>query len=525
MNTNGTVISLASRKSAAMASVVSTTEARFMGSNIARDILKRSSDFRDFASVVFEYVANAHESYQIDDLDREVHIDITKGTKGKVQIRDNGCGMFLESLVKFWTMHGETSRRENGLNLRGYNGTGKIAGYKYFNSMTLETVKDGLRNVTRLGRKHIEDMAKTAGPVQIDEVAKNEPTDFPNGTTVTLAQSIDPITSAQIIELRKKIAMEMMMWMKGTKVYVNGELVEPEAITFDEAVTVVSECGCFETKIYYLDKGYKDEMQSIFISADRVFLASENFGKEGHRFSSKVHAVVTTTPEWYAEFFEGRREQFVSEARDLKLKLSHPEAQRLKEFIETTIRAFMKTLDEREKERQQKQLDEHKKALQEKFSRLFSNMLDRMNFKRCLDKEIVPSEKPQPRERSQNQRDRKPKLNFMLKEFENDTSDYRIDPAQGIIEVNMKSPQLAGIVENKQDATWDQAVLEIAKTAFIEMESARRLAESFGGRSVDVVSYLRDQADVTRMLRVEVNTMLSEMYRGFQTRRLVDASK
>lgn len=496
-----------------------------MGSNVARDILKRSSDFRDFACVVFEYIANGHESYQIDDIGRVIHITVEKGSKGKVQIRDNGCGMSVEQLMKFWTMHGETSRRENGLNLRGYNGTGKIACYKYFAQMVVETIKDGLRNVTRLGRKHVEDMAKTAGPVKIDEVAINEPTDLPNGTTVTLSHSLAPITAAQIIELRKKISMEMMMWMRGTEVYVNGELVEPEAVTYDESFTIRSEDGSMEMQAFFLDKGYKDEMQSIFINAGPVFIAAENYGKEGHRFSSKVHGILTTSHEWYAEHFEGRRELFVAEARDLKLKLSHPAAVEIKQFAETSIRGIMKMLDEREKERQQKQLDERMKAMQDKLSRLFSNMSDRMNFKRRLEKVIVPNENPTPRNRSENPRDRKPKLNVLFKEFENDPSEYRVDLEQGFIEVNLKSPQLAGIAENKDDATWDQAVLEIVKTAFVEMEAARRMSESFGERSTDVVTYLRDQAEATRDIRVAANTMLAEMYRGFQTRRHNEASK
>jgi hypothetical protein len=152
-------------------------------------------------------------------------------------------------------------------------------------------------------------------------------------------------------------------------------------------------------------------------------------------------------------------------------------------------------------------------------------MSDRMNFKRRLEKVIVPSENPEPRQRAENPRDRKPKLNVLFKEFENDPSEYRVDLEQGFIEVNLKSPQLAGIAENKDDATWDQAVLEIVKTAFVEMEAARRLSESFGERSSDVSTYLRDQAEATREIRVAANTMLAEMYRGFQTRRQTEASK
>lgn len=530
MNTTAKVISISSKnpveeiQTQVAQSLASNMELN-VGSNVARDILKRSSDFRDFACVVFEYIANAHESYQIDDLDRVIHVEVTKESKGRVQIRDNGCGMSFEQLIKFWTMHGTTDLRENGLNLRGYNGTGKSACYKYFAQMVVETIKDGCRNVTRLGRKHIEEMAKSAGPVKVDRIAVNEPTDLPNGTTITLSHAFAPLLSSQIIDLRKKISMEMMMWMKGTKVFVNGELVEAETVTYDETFFVRSEDGSMELQVFFLDKGYKQEMQSIFINAGPVFIAAENYGKEGHRFSSRVHGILTTSHEWYADHFEGRREQFVAEARDLKLKLSHPEAVRLKEFAETAIRGIMKQLDEREKERQQKQLNERMKALQDKLSRLFSNMSDRMNFKRRLEKVIVPSENPTPRNRSENPRDRKPKLNVLFKEFENDPSEYRVDLEQGFIEVNLKSPQLAGIAENKDDATWDQAVLEIVKTAFVEMETARRMSESFGERSSDVVTYLRDQADTTRDIRIAANTMLAEMYRGFQTRRQIEASK
>ena len=518
MKNNGTVISLAERMGFSDKDNAHRGP-RVMGSNVARDILKRASDFPGFSSSIFEYIANGHESYQIGDLDREIHIDIKKGAGGRIMIRDTGCGMSYEQLSSFWKMHGETKRRVDGLNLRGYNGTGKIAGFKYFNMLKLETIKDGLRNVTQLNRKHIEEMSKAELPVQIEEVAIDEPTDFANGTMVILSHSIEPITSAHIIELREKIAMEMMMWMKGTKIFVNGELIEAEEVTFDEDHKVLSDCGSFHIHLMYLDRGYKDELQSIFINADRVFLARENYGKEGHRFSSNVHAVVTTTPEWYSEHFEGRREMFVSEARDLKLKLTHPEAQRLKAFIETNVRSYMKKLDEDEKARQQKQLDERKRELMNKFNRVFSNMFDRLEFKRRSEKS-TPSEEPQKRNRSENPRERKPKINFMLKEFENDSSDYRIDQVQGIIEVNMKSPQLANVVESKHDATWDQAVLEILKSAFVEMVATRRLNETFAERTMDVPEFIRESSELSRVLRIDVNTMLREMYRGFQALRL-----
>lgn len=497
---------------------------RFMGSNIARDILKRASEFPGFAAVLFEYVSNAHESYQVSDFGREVHISVKKGHKGRVEIKDTGCGMSYATLGDFWKMHGETKRRLDGLNLRGYNGTGKIAGFKYFNDLTLSTVKDGLRNTTRLKRNHIKEMADAELPVRIDEIAINEETTSANGTVVTLSISQGEIKNSDILELRRKIAMEQMMWMRDTKFFLNDELVEPEAVTWDEGQNVVAEsdCGSFKIDIKYQDRGYKDELPAVYISADRVFIARENYGKEGHRFSSKVHASVTTTTEWYQTYFEGQRENFVSESRDLKLKLTHPEAQKMKAFIETEVRAFMKKLDDEEKERQQKQLDERKKELQDKLSKLFSNMLDKLSFKRRLETEIVARDIPVERKKNENPREKKPKLFFSLREFENDDSDYRIDIEHGSIEVNMKSPQLRNVVESKDDATWDQAVLEIAKTAFVQMEATRRMQEAMVDRVINVTEFASEFGETSRLLRIDVNLMLQEMYRGFQLKRLSD---
>lgn len=505
---------------AVSARLSSSVAARTMGSNVARDILKRASEFPNFAAALFEYIANGYESYQMSDVDRVVDIKIDRKQE-TVEVTDYGCGMSYEMLNSFWRMHNETKRRADGLNLRGYNGTGKIAAFKYFAQMTVDTTRDGLRNVTVLNRKDIEDAKNGDGVVSIREIAVDQQKDgMPNGTTVILRKFLAPISAADVVELRRKIAMEQLMWMKGARILVNGEVVEPEQISFTECQESVSDCGSFTARIMYQEKGYKDELPAVYISAGPVFLARENYGKEGHRFSGKVHVEVRTSDEWYAAHFEGRRENFVSESRDLKLKLSHPEAQRLKAYVEGVVRAFMKRLDEEEKARQQKELDERKRELQDKLSKLFSNMMDRMNFKRRAERESSTEKVVRERRPAESARERKPKLFFTLKEFVDDATDYRIDVEQGTIEVNMKSPHLASVVESQNDATWNQAILEIGKNAFIEMEAGRRLSTAMGERALSAGEFMREYAETARVLRIEVNAMLQEMYRGFQAVRL-----
>ena len=390
--------------------------------------------------------------------------------------------------------------------------------------MTVETVRDGLRNLTLLNRRHIEEMAKVNGAVVIDEKAVNEPTAEPNGTSITLSMSIDPLEAAQIAEMREKVSMEMLMWMKGARVMVSGEAVEAESVQFDEAREEISDCGRFKIQMYYLDRGHSDELRSNFIHAGPVFIARENFGKEGHRLGHKLHCVVSANDDWYHEHFEGRRELFVSEARDLKLKLSHPEAQKLKAFAERHVAAYLKDLDAREKEREQKTLDERKRKLMENMSRQFSQLMNKLDFAKLPKDTARKNENPVPREKSENTRERKSRIQFDLREFQNDKSDYRINEENGIIEINLRSPQLSLILEDKSDVTWEQAVLEIVRTAFVDMETKRRMREHVGDRMMGFEEFSRLLADTGRDLRIAVNEMMTPVYQGFQMRRNVSAA-
>ncbi len=314
-----------------------------ISSNVARDILKRARGFNKNTDAVFEYIANAYESYD----QGQFPMVFCTVEKNKITITDHGVGMTLENFRRLWCMHGETRRRPNGLNRRGYNGTGKIAGLRCAERLTISTVHNGLRHVATLSLSEVNKAAKEERMPELLDVACNMATTARNGTTITLEgaekdEFPNGFNAEFIRELRAKIASEKMMWMKMGDIYVNGTPVEAIDVPFDSQETVRSSCGNFVAELYFLDRGYHDELQDVHIKIGGVFVASEQFGKEGHRLASRVYALCDTTSSWSERHFEGQRENFVSESRDLRFKAATPAGRAYKKFITTAIADYLK---------------------------------------------------------------------------------------------------------------------------------------------------------------------------------------
>jgi hypothetical protein len=348
-------------------------------SNIARDVIKRASDFKKFEEAVFEGVANAYEAYDFGETPVVTITARSIGKNWKLVIEDNGIGMdALVGLPNFFSMHLKTVRRANGLNMRGYNGTGKIACFKYARRMEVSSVKDGLRNVLVLTLDELNDAAKENRQPQVQWLVKNHPTDDHSGTTISISdfrEGYDLSAASQII-LKRKLGMEQMMWMKQAVINFNGEVVEPWAVPADDTHTAVSECGNFSLEISYKKDGYGDmvELPYVYISAGRVFVARELYGMEGHKYANHVHVDVKASEQWAEKHFYDRREDFVSEARDLKLKVTHPQAVALRNFTTSAVASYMSKLVADEEKRRKESMDDAKRKIEREFSSIFSNV-------------------------------------------------------------------------------------------------------------------------------------------------------
>ena len=127
---------------------------------------------------------------------------IRPGREG-IAIADNGRGMSANDLSHFFQMHGENLERLAGRSGRGKFGTGKSAAFGIANTLRVDTVRGGKRNVVSLTREMIE---KSGGKdVALNWEVRDEPANEPNGTTVFILDIIlDRVRKASIIEYTER---------------------------------------------------------------------------------------------------------------------------------------------------------------------------------------------------------------------------------------------------------------------------------------------------------------------------------
>lgn len=149
-------------------------------SHVGRDVLAQAAQFKTEAAAVWEYVVN---SLQYVDPGVQPKVEVTV-RRSSITVADNGAGMDEERLRHFFKMHGENLERRAGRLGRGKWGTGKSAAFGIANRMIVATTRNGFRNVVELDRASIE---KSDGEsIPVNWTVRNEPTDGPNGTTVTI---------------------------------------------------------------------------------------------------------------------------------------------------------------------------------------------------------------------------------------------------------------------------------------------------------------------------------------------------
>lgn len=161
--------------------------------HVGRNVLAQAAQFKTEAAVVWEYVVN---SLQYTDPGTQPQVEVT--VKGKtVTISDNGAGMDEDRLNHFFTMHAENLDRRAGHLGRGKWGTGKSAAFGIASAFTVDTVRNGLRNVVQLTRSAIE--ASGGDNIPLDWQARNEAVDAPNGTVVTIGDVLLPRVDKEAI--------------------------------------------------------------------------------------------------------------------------------------------------------------------------------------------------------------------------------------------------------------------------------------------------------------------------------------
>jgi hypothetical protein len=494
-----------------------------MTSNVARDAKKRASDFKTLPEAVFEGIANAYEAYNIGTTPR-IWVSTVYNQRKKdwtLTIKDLGVGMCSKvGLKAFFALHQKTTRREGGLNMRGYNGTGKIACFKYGRHLQVETVKDGLLNVVVLTADELDAADVAARAPRISWIVRDRATDAPNGTTITVTQIKKDeftFTGESMVQIKDKIRIEQLMWMKNAEIYVNDELIPAKLIDFDDKHEEVSPCGNFKVTIYHSAQGYKSELPFVYLSAGRVFVAREQFGKEGSAFSDRIHVDARATEEWAVAHFYDRREEFVSEARDLKFKITHPEAKKFKEFIESVVSRYLADLAAREEERRRASMDDHKARIERELSKVFSSFMPLLggagnglfaDADRTKQRETVT---PETREATspagEQNNERKSRLGVQYDSLP-EAIPYKIEGDNKIV-VNTEFPTLKTIGGDTSSPLYRLISFETVTNAFAELVANVKLKEKYGETAPQIVEILDERAEIVQSVLSHVSQHLA----------------
>jgi hypothetical protein len=168
-----------------------------VSSHVARDLLSSAAAFKNEAAAVWEYVANSLQ-YLDPGVLPVVQVTVDTGERW-IRISDNGKGMSIDDLGHFFTMHGENLERLSGRPGRGKFGTGKAAAFGIGNKLTIETCRNGLRNVVELDRATID--SSSGDKIPVKWIVEQEQCSHPNGTVVTISDIfVSKLRTNEIIE-------------------------------------------------------------------------------------------------------------------------------------------------------------------------------------------------------------------------------------------------------------------------------------------------------------------------------------
>lgn len=300
--------------------VVEETTDLLVRSHVGRGVLAQAAQFKTEASVVWEYVVN---SLQYVDAGVQPRIEVTV-KPSSITISDNASGMDFDGLTHFFTMNAENLERRAGRIGRGKWGTGKSAAFGIANVLTVDTVRNGLRNVVELTRSAIE--SSDGDAIRLDWQMRNEPVEGPNGTVISIGELLlARMDKAAIIDyIERNLAA---FRGRNAVVAVNSHVCEyhappvRETYSFTPNEKQASVLGSIELTVHASRVPLKEWQQGVAVTAGSGNLvAIERGGIEAKEFGSYLFGEIDVPA---LETFDTKIQPFDS-SRSLVLNPKHP---------------------------------------------------------------------------------------------------------------------------------------------------------------------------------------------------------
>ena len=317
-------------------------------SHVGRDLLQNATYFNALPKAVAEYVTNAIDSAEPG---TPVHCEVTL-TPEEVSIADDGSGMTFAELSNFFQMHGENIQRKRGRTVRGKFGTGKSAAFGVANTLQIETVRGGKRNIVELHRADVES-ARDGRPIPVHEVAVDRPAPgTASGTIIRVRDLLDDDPDEQ--EVRLYLEKLLGQHLRVHKVSVNGRLCRyhrPKAeVSYDfkppEAVGAV--IGPAKCKLYVSPDELERDNNAIAVLCHGFLHATTLAGRSREPLVEYIFGEVEAPA---LDDDPGPLPAF-DNTRSLALNPHHPKVQALEAWLGGCIDEVLGDLAEREKRRQ-----------------------------------------------------------------------------------------------------------------------------------------------------------------------------
>jgi hypothetical protein len=333
-------------------------------SHVGRDLLQSAQLFRHEHAVVWEYVSNG---LQYKDPATKPTVVVKVDVKAKtIQIRDNGRGMLMSDLQRYFQMHGENLDRKQGRPGRGYFGTGKSAAFGIANVLRISTVKDGRLSRVQLTRKDI-DACQDGEEIPIQILERETKTHVPNGTLVEIEDIF--LKQIDIPSMIRHIERHIAHWPDATVIVNNHEcqFIEPdinrEFQFFTRGTPFQERLGDAQLTIKVAKAPLDDEFRGVAILSQGVWYETTLAGCDRKPFAEYLFGALDVA-------VLGRDQSAIPAfdmSRSMRLNPRNEIVADILRFIGANLEQIRRDLERQDRERRQ---NEEQKRLQKQGSKI-----------------------------------------------------------------------------------------------------------------------------------------------------------
>lgn len=333
-------------------------------SHVGRDLLQSAQLFRHEHSVAWEYVSNG---LQYKDPTAKPTAIVKVDVKAKtMSIRDNGRGMLLNDLQRYFQMHGENLDRKEGRPGRGYFGTGKSAAFGIANTLRITTIRNGKLSKVELRRADIDNCRDGEDiPVRILEreiLSKDK-----NGTLVEIEDIF--LKQIDIPSMIRHIERHVAHWPDATVIvnHYECEFIEPDVHREYKFLTQGTEyerlLGPTTLIVKVAKAPLNEELRGVAVLADGVWHETTLAGCDRKAFAEYLFGSMNV-PGLSAHQSEIPAFDM---SRSMKLNPRNEVVGEMLRFIGVNLESVRKELEKQDRERRQ---TEEQKRLREQGSKI-----------------------------------------------------------------------------------------------------------------------------------------------------------